>query len=168
MENNRFSFPRFQKPPVAIIADDDGAIRDLVENFVQTILPEASISSHEDGLPALQEVQSLAKTIGSSVRMIYSDQMMKTHGLDFYKGVRRIPGLKNTPFLMASGGMPSSLREELSRATENDENFRFLEKPFGLAQFTEVTKGLLGVRSSIQRIQGKNPSAPKVIDKIDF
>lgn len=153
----------------AVIADDDATLRFLVRNFVDRVLPGLQHSEHEDGEPALERLSGLAASPRDRVEFIYSDQMMlRFHGTDLYKGVRRNPALQKTPFLMASGGMPAHLREELRAHTEGDPFFRFLDKPFTMGEFNEAVSALVSTRKRVEQVEGGGDENLKIMDRFDI
>lgn len=135
-----------------VVAEDDATIRAVVQAMAEHVLPGVVHASHPDGLPALDHLHRLKADRGAKVGLVFSDQMMPgMKGLDLYRAVRSTPGFERTPFVIASALMPGHDRHHIDRHVAADPNLRFLEKPFGLQQFTDVVRDVMGTRSAVAK-----------------
>lgn len=124
--------------------DDDQGMRDfLLTEVCPCIAPGAQVHLAKDGAEAIAKIRRIADDTRNEVLLIISDDRMGgagKDGHDFYRAVRAIDGLGNTPFIMVSGNPYGRVSHLLPPAHVTDGYFGFVQKPFDVDRLLAVVR----------------------------
>jgi DNA-binding response OmpR family regulator len=116
-----------------LVVDDCPTMCEIIRDSLVTDVPGAVVSLAYDGDEALRRIAELAPSL-----VVLNIVMPGKTGFDVLARVRADGN--DVPILLTSG---SAGEEVFRRNTLADERVRFLNKPFRLAEFTDMVRELL-------------------------
>jgi hypothetical protein len=117
-----------------VIAEDEADIRGLVSAFASAAAPGVGVIEAENGEIAMRRISEILEgTHGEVSFILFCDGEMGgpgKDGADVYLFMRGNPTLKDSPFILASGGMNDADTEFFTQIARSDNNFSLFQKPF--------------------------------------
>jgi|GEM_PF-5527631 len=132
-----------------VVVDDESIVRRLMQRGLPKAAPDLTIlSTAENGAEGLVEIDKILSDLHSRLVCVVSDQMMPVmNGVELYEALRGRDGGKDVPFLMMSGWMPEDLQAKVEAIKKVDPLFRFIDKPFVLADVANTIQELIRIRA---------------------